>query len=477
MSTPAPELFRKESLDRLASPERVDQLLRVADPRSWLPLGTAAGLLLVLLLWSILGTIPVYVEGQGLLVQPRRRVVLKAVGSGRLAAIDVAVGQTVAPGTVLGRLARPDLEQRLALGRERLADLEARREASRVLHERRTGVQSSSSRQLAASLEQHIERTEELATRMRRDRLAAIAVEQAALAEQQEVARRLVDSLAARVKGNRELHAAGMISRQALDQTEQEYADAQARLTSVVAGLHDLEIRRLQADEQYLDRLQRAADLTFSLHGLDVRQSELASDDLSTAEAYERELSAARVEVALAEQALAEQGRIVSQHAGRILELHAAAGEFLEAGDPLGTMEATDATGELMGVGYFRVRDGKRVEPGMPVRITPDTVERERYGGLLGRVTEVSPFPVTAQDVANVVGHGQLAEDLVRGGYLIQVTAELQRAGDSGALVWSARAPEIEITAGTTASARVAVEERRPITLLFPALKSTLGVD
>jgi HlyD family secretion protein len=141
-------------------------------------------------------------------------------------------------------------------------------------------------------------------------------------------------------------------------------------------------------------------------------------------------------------------------------------------------MEAVDAAGELLGVTYFKVRDGKRVERGMPVRITPDTVERERHGGILARVTEVSPFPVTAQDVENVVGHGPLAQDLIHGGYLIQVTAELQReSGPAGAFVWSSRPPEQPVTEGTTTSARVAVEQRRPITLLFPALKTAIGVD
>ena len=40
------ELFRKKSLERLSSPERLDQLLQVADPKSWIPLLTACGLIL-----------------------------------------------------------------------------------------------------------------------------------------------------------------------------------------------------------------------------------------------------------------------------------------------------------------------------------------------------------------------------------------------------------------------------------------------
>jgi hypothetical protein len=63
-------IFRKESLERLSSPEQLDQLMQVVSPRSWLPLATLGCLLGLALAWSVLGRIPITASGQGILVHP-----------------------------------------------------------------------------------------------------------------------------------------------------------------------------------------------------------------------------------------------------------------------------------------------------------------------------------------------------------------------------------------------------------------------
>ena len=63
-------LFRQEALERLSSPERLDQLMQIVSPRSWLPLGAAGLIVGVALLWSFLGRIPIHSVGEGILVYP-----------------------------------------------------------------------------------------------------------------------------------------------------------------------------------------------------------------------------------------------------------------------------------------------------------------------------------------------------------------------------------------------------------------------
>lgn len=66
------DLFRQESLERLSSPERLDELMTIVNLRTWLPLG-ALGLLVGLgLIWSWIGRIPVTTSGRGLLVKDDR---------------------------------------------------------------------------------------------------------------------------------------------------------------------------------------------------------------------------------------------------------------------------------------------------------------------------------------------------------------------------------------------------------------------
>jgi HlyD family secretion protein len=115
----------------------------------------------------------------------------------------------------------------------------------------------------------------------------------------------------------------------------------------------------------------------------------------------------------------------------------------------------------------------------MPIQVTPDSVERERYGAIVGTVRSISPFPVSLAEAENVVGSREMAEALVSGGYRIQVVADLEADPSTfSEYRWSSsRGPDFAITAGTTTRARVAVEERAPITFVIPILKAAAGID
>ena len=53
------DLFRKKSLDRISSPEQLNDYIRVTTPTVWLVLLALVILLAGMLLWSILGTVTV----------------------------------------------------------------------------------------------------------------------------------------------------------------------------------------------------------------------------------------------------------------------------------------------------------------------------------------------------------------------------------------------------------------------------------
>ena len=62
------DLFRQESLERLSSPERLDELMTLVNLKAWLPLGTIGVLLGLGMIWSLVGRIPVTISGRGMLV-------------------------------------------------------------------------------------------------------------------------------------------------------------------------------------------------------------------------------------------------------------------------------------------------------------------------------------------------------------------------------------------------------------------------
>lgn len=87
-------LFRQESLERLSSPEQLDQLMQIVTPKSWIPLGTLGVLVVAGLIWSVVGQIPITVSGRGLLVE-------ESDGSGELIGVTYfakADGDRIQPG-------------------------------------------------------------------------------------------------------------------------------------------------------------------------------------------------------------------------------------------------------------------------------------------------------------------------------------------------------------------------------------------
>ena len=64
-------VFRKVSLNRLASPEQLDQLMRVTDARGWIALLAIAIVLLTATVWGIVGSIPQSAAGRKIAVARR----------------------------------------------------------------------------------------------------------------------------------------------------------------------------------------------------------------------------------------------------------------------------------------------------------------------------------------------------------------------------------------------------------------------
>lgn len=133
------------------------------------------------------------------------------------------------------------------------------------------------------------------------------------------------------------------------------------------------------------------------------------------------------------------------------------------------------AAEDLKHLGFFPIGLGKRVQPGMEVRINPSNVERQRYGSIVGRVTKVSEFPVTAEGVVNMIGNTDVAQTLLARGGAMLIEAEMEKDPSSPTgLQWTSSGPPQPMTPGTTTTCRVTLEKRAPITFALPLLRGWL---
>ncbi|MCR5718629.1 MAG: hypothetical protein K6F80_06320 [Oscillospiraceae bacterium] len=80
--TPAPapaqpkQIFRKESIDRISSPEQLTDYLRVTNPSTWLILAAAIVLLAGMLVWSCVGYLETVVRTNGTAVNGQLEIVV-----------------------------------------------------------------------------------------------------------------------------------------------------------------------------------------------------------------------------------------------------------------------------------------------------------------------------------------------------------------------------------------------------------------
>jgi biotin-dependent enzyme len=88
-------MFRKEALEKLSSPEQLDQLLRITSPKGWLALLGIAALIGAVIIWSIVGSIPSTIKGEGILIRGDAVQLIDTPRSGRVNQIAVKAGDTI----------------------------------------------------------------------------------------------------------------------------------------------------------------------------------------------------------------------------------------------------------------------------------------------------------------------------------------------------------------------------------------------
>lgn len=177
---------------------------------------------------------------------------------------------------------------------------------------------------------------------------------------------------------------------------------------------------------------------------------------------------------------LKEHSLIRSPQDGCILEVSGMMGQIVNPGTRLGMLQMQgQGKSALLGIAYFDVKDGKRIKPGMKIQITPDTVKREQFGGIVAMVKSVSAYPITSTRAVAKIGNQELADMLTAKSAKVEVIAELApEPKNASAYQWSSsKGPDMKLTSGTTSNVRVKVEERAPITFLLPFLREWSGIQ
>lgn len=420
MSEGAPQIFRAAAIERLSSPDQLEELVRITRPSDWAAALVICVGLAAVAVWSIVGRIPTRVSGEGILVSDSGRVIdaVSAAG-GRLASIDVGVGDRVSRGQLIARLSQTDTEER-------------HRNAVEVLGERE---------------------------REHAELVSAIAMELTAKSK----------GFAARKAGLERVIAAAE-ARAAYLATD--VKNLEATLAKGFATRHEMEERRAQ----FVAAQERATDARNEMLRLDAQKLDLETQREHDKLASQLRVNDARRQMEQLAGMLGRDSRLLSPSDGRVIEVKVSSGGVLAVGTPVAAIETEGKN--LQAVIYIPAEQGKNVRPGMEVRLEPSTVKREEFGALIGKVTTVSGFPVTFEGMAAVLHNGALVTRFSREGAPYEAVIQLERdAQAASGYRWSSGSgPPTALTTGTLARAEITTREQPPLDLVVPLMKRLSGI-
>lgn len=539
MSNPANKLFREEALERLSSPERLDQLMNVVNPQAWLPLAGLGALVAIAATWSVVGRLPLTVTGQGVLLYPRSVVQLQAPSDGTVVELKIKSGDNVKKGDVIGIISQPSLEQQLEQEKKKLQELLTQtRDSNSALNKRLSSERANLIKQTAnlkaslqresilpalrqqslqllaknrAAIEKRLSTDQQILPTLRQRSLDSLQQRRVGLNKRIEQINKLLPQLQTQLEARRKLYEQKIVSADVMLSAQTQYFDNLAQLSDLEAQQKQLELEQSNTERQYLESKNQTNDLNVKLQEIQVQQVDVERqyqqslntlDDINTklrdvdsqlAKLDQEQLESSinknnniedvRRKIAQLQREIELKSKIISDYDGKIIELSVLPGQIVAAGSRLGAINATGTDAKLMSVIYFADKDGKQIKSGMEVQVTPSLVKRERFGGILGKVQTVTPFPVTVQDMSTIIGNQNLAESLAdslaQGGGKapIQVFAQLETANTNSGYKWSSsKGPDIKLSSGTTVQVRVKVGETAPIAYVIPLFKSVTGI-
>ena len=409
--------FRKSALEKLSTPEKLDQLIKVTGPKAWIALFTVFLALSTGIGWAVVGRVKTKLNAVGVVLGGEVHEVV-ATSQGQLVKLSVAIGTNVKEGDIIAEIQQPELIQQIESAKAVLSDRKLEMGKLMSYGSQGTQLEGEIINQNRISIQGEIESEKKKLT---------------FLSNQLEAENNLLEK--------------GLIVKSQVANTKQQI-DASKNT-----------IERLKS--QMAETSSRKLNIGFDL------QQKITLQNQRIAEA-ERNLQfvSERYDI---------QSHIRSAYDGEVVEVLTDAGVMVAAGTPLFKVKNLHEKKitKLKGVLYIPSQDGKKIKKGMEAFVVPSTVQPQEYGFIKAKVTYISDFPITQQGMMTSVKNDQLAKGLLASGPLFEVHVEFEKdtASYSGFKWTSAKGPDILIKEGTSCTGKITIKQEAPATIVVPAFK------
>ncbi len=326
--------------------DQLDTLVRVTSIHGWVHLCTLFAVCAAAVAFAVFYQVPTKVNGEGILLIDRDTLSqIRARATGRLISLRVKLGDPVAPDEKIGEISQNELDDAIHEAESKLKDVE-REDQELTRHEQEERDTQAKSIERVRRAIQEVETTS-------RDKL------------------KIAESIAVgddRLRAKKYLSDIELLeSREKLYQIKDDLNKGKARLAELDLEATKGEIARHRAQ---LERRLKIQQLETKL-----------------------ELDRAK---------LARTSCIVSQVHGRVAQVLSANGELVREGAPVVLVHGPksergldDDASPYESIVFVPAGEGKKINVGDPVEVSPATVKREEHGFIRGRVAAIWEMPAT----------------------------------------------------------------------------------
>lgn len=400
-------------------PDQLEEVLRFTSARSWLSLAAMCIVVGLAVIWGIFGEIQSTVNGEAIFLTDGGLFQIIAKETGHLQENKVQPGDHVKKDQIVAFMSNPQLEKLIDLKRASLNEMK----------------------------ENHVRQTRMILARTEAQR-RVLDSQRLELLQKKLFIQRRIRAMDERVRTYEKLLEEQAVPRQSYLNAKMEYEKAAEDAALTETSLSEILSKRRQLDANAYEQIFQ---LKFRV--------DTARDELETLK-----------------KKLELTSEIRSAMDGIIVESLAKRGQLVREGEAVMTCQGA---GVAMEVEIFvPAQWGKKVHPGMPIHVTPSTVQREEYGFITGKVSYVSLFPISKEALTSWLKNDRLVDAIMRQGPVLSIEGDIDKdpSTRSGFRWSSAKGADVTVTVGTLGRAEIVVLKQPPIVLVLPTLKKWLGL-
>lgn len=417
----AKKLFRESALERLSSPEQLDRLLTVTNPRGWIALLAVWALLIMIIIWSIYYEIPTKEYGQGIIVAGGGLKIVDASYAGHVKSIDVTLDERIKVGDVVATIDKTDLKDQIDEATANLDELTDQHRKKKEFESKEKQAQDELANATRHRHEQDIESSRKRIERLKKQRA-----------------------------GRAGLFKTGDIPEFKVFEVDDEIEKEQTSMEQAALMIVEFDAAKQVAE---FERARKEMEREFQMQILQDRIDRL-------------------------KKRLDRESSVRSAYAGRVIEIRIAQNTTIDVGTPIILIEPEDSDSPaLKAILYVSAVTGKNIKVGMDVSLNPTTVRQEEHGSMRGTVTFIAQVPTSKSAMIVTLSDRDLAERFISEiGTPLEMHVELNKADTYSGYEWtSSQGPLRKISANTLCSGSVTVKRQSPLSLVIPILRSKFG--